>query len=69
MAVHSNQFERELETILNIVAQQRDIRFAANLRPILLANLERGRIDFYLNRHAQAELDEYVWRVVGYYDR
>lgn len=68
MAPHS-QIERELEKILADVAPQRGVHFTATLRPILLANLERGRIDFYLDHHAQAELHEYVWRVIEYYDR
>jgi len=69
MVVHPDQFERELETTLDVVAKQRGVRFATNLRPILLANLERGRIEFYLNGHAQAQLYDYVGRVADYYDR
>ena len=69
MVAQSDQFERELETTLDVVAKQLGVRFATNLRPILLANLERGRIEFYLHGHAQAQLYDYVWRVAAYYDR
>ncbi len=69
MTTQPDQIEAQLEQILSSVAAQRDARFAADLRPILLANLERGRIDFYLNGQAPAQLHEYVWRVADYYQR
>ncbi|MBI5567770.1 MAG: RNA polymerase sigma factor [Chloroflexi bacterium] len=69
MTTQPDQIESNLEQILTTVAARRGVPFAANLRPILLANLERGRIDFYLNNHAQAQLHEYVWRVADYYVR
>jgi RNA polymerase sigma factor (sigma-70 family) len=69
MITQSDQIESNLEQILTTVAAQRGVSFAASLRPILLANLERGRIDFYLNDHAQAQLHEYVWRVADCYAR
>jgi RNA polymerase sigma factor (sigma-70 family) len=69
MTTQPDQIESNLEQILKTVAAQRGAHFAANLRPILLANLERGRIDFYLNDHAQAQLHEYVWRVADYHAR
>ncbi len=53
MVSQSDKIEHELEGILANVARQRGVRFATNLRPVLLVNLERGRIDFYLNNHAK----------------
>lgn len=64
-----DQIESNLEQMLSAVAQQRGVPFATTLRAILLANLERGRIDFYLNGQPQAQLRDYVSRVAGYYDR
>lgn len=66
---HSNPLEHELEDCLKSVARQRGELLAATLRPILIANLERGRIDHYLNGHAQAQLPDYVWRVADHFDR
>ena len=65
---HSSPLEHELEDCLQSVAQQRGEGFAATLRPILITNLERGRIDHYLNGHVRAQLSEYVWRVAGYFE-
>lgn len=69
MITQPDQIESELEQILKELAAKRGPRFAAQLRPILLANLERGRIQFYLDGHAQAQLREYVWRVADHHDR
>ncbi|MFN8597860.1 MAG: RNA polymerase sigma factor [Anaerolineae bacterium] len=69
MVMPPDQIESNLEQILSAVAQQRGVQFAAALRPILFANLERGRIDFYLDGQAQAQLHDYVGRVADYYDR
>lgn len=69
MMTRPDQIEPELEQILSEVAVERGPQLAAQLRPILLANLERGRIDFYLNGNAQAQLRQYVGRVVDHYDR
>ena len=69
MITQSDQIESELEQILNAVAAERGPQFAAPLRPILLANLERGRIHFYLDGHAPAQLRDYVWRVADHYAR
>lgn len=69
MADRPDPLECELEQILSTLAKQRGARFATQLRAILLTNLERGRIHFYLNGRAPAYLPEYVARVVQYFDR
>jgi len=65
----SNQLEYELENCLKSVAEQRGEHFATRLRSILIANLGRGRIHYYLNSHAGGQLHEYVERVAKCYER
>lgn len=66
---NDKHLEAELEQALELVAKQRGQRLATAIRPILLANLERGRVYYYLNGHTSAQVQEYVWRVADIYER
>jgi RNA polymerase sigma factor (sigma-70 family) len=60
--VESETLHHQLEQALKQLAETRGDELARQIKPILLANLERGRIDRFLEGQADL-IQPYVWRV------
>lgn len=58
-----------LHQTIQIVAAQRGENLARNITPIILANLDRGRVQNFLDNGENCQPDEYVWRVVTFYEK
>ena len=67
--IDESHLKAALERALKSIAKQRGQQTAAAIRPILLANLERGRVHYYLNGNGSAQVQEYVGRVTDTYER
>jgi len=57
------QLISSFEESLNVVANYKGHIFVNQVRPILLCNLDNGRVGYFLDNHAGAVPDNYVWRV------
>jgi RNA polymerase sigma factor (sigma-70 family) len=60
--VELETLQHQLEQALEQLAKQRGDDLARQIKPILLANLDRGRIQRFLEGNP-AQVDLYVWRV------
>ncbi len=58
-----------LHQAIQIVAIQRGEDFAHSITPIILANLDRGRVQHFLDNAENRRPEEYVWRVVEFYEK
>ena len=60
-------FKSELEPALVNLAQQKGMELVGQIRPVILANLRAGRIDFFLDNNRASCLDDYLARVSELY--
>lgn len=62
------QLQRELENALNALAHTKDEELARHIRPILFINLDRGRLQTFVEEDP-ARVQRYVWLVAQTYTR
>lgn len=59
--------QKEIEQALEQVAQKYGVLFASYIRPIINVNIEKGRLDYYLDNDETKTSADYVWWVVTHY--
>ena len=60
-------FMDEVSCTLKAVAQKHGFPFANHIRPIVEANVEKGRLDYFIEENPTRSVGDYVWLVVDGY--
>jgi RNA polymerase sigma factor (sigma-70 family) len=68
MSLQPDEIKSEIEKALEILLEQKGIELTAKIRPILYANLDRGRVMTFVEDDI-ARVTDYMWRVVENYQR
>jgi len=68
MSLQPEEIKSEMEKALEVLSEQSGIELTGKIRPILYANLDRGRVQTFVEDDV-AHVNEYVWRVVEKYLR
>ncbi|MGB4870792.1 MAG: RNA polymerase sigma factor [Candidatus Promineifilaceae bacterium] len=58
-----------LQQAIQSVAAQNGKALARTITPIILANMDRGRVHNFLDGQENGQPEEYVWRVLAYYQK
>lgn len=58
-----------LQQAIQQVAAQHGKSLAQAITPIILANMDRGRVHNFLDSRENGQPEEYVWRVLAYYQK
>ncbi|MBK8984480.1 MAG: sigma-70 family RNA polymerase sigma factor [Chloroflexi bacterium] len=58
-----------LQHAVQLVAAQKGEPIARTIAPIVMANLDRGRVHYFLDGHEDAHPEAYVWRVFAFYEK
>ncbi|MCA9950133.1 MAG: sigma-70 family RNA polymerase sigma factor [Anaerolineales bacterium] len=69
MSSNTQKFEPQIEQALMVVALQKGVRFSREIRPIILANLDKGRVQFFLDKSEDYQVEDYVWHVAVHYEQ
>lgn len=69
MAVGTDPLESALKKAIERLAAQEGSLLAAALEPILLSNLARGRVRYFLEHQENSNLEDYIRRVADYYEQ
>ena len=65
----SPDWNAQLDKALRLFARKRGCDLVKHIRPIVLANLKIGRFNYYLKRHPEHQLTDYVDYVADHYQQ
>lgn len=69
MSSNAQKFEPAIKQALELVALQKGDRFSREIAVIILTNQDKGRIQFFLNKDKDCQVEEYVWHVAALYEQ
>ena len=68
MSSETSDLRTQLERALQEVGAQKGEEFCDRIRPIIIRNMDRGRVNFYLQDNSQATCQDFVNRVAEIYE-
>ncbi len=58
-----------LQQAVQLVASQKGEQLAQAITPILMANLDSGRVYYFLDKRGTCQPEDYVWRALAFYEK
>ena len=68
MSLQPDDIKSEIEKALEVLSEQKGIELTVKIRSILYANMDRGRVQTFIEDEL-ARVVEYMWRVVDHFQR